>query len=151
MQHLGTRLLRTQRLVLRRMTLDDCHDMYKNWACDPAVTRYLRWNAHRDWTVTAEFCILLSCNTRTLHFINGESACRMAPWSVRSVCSRVNAAPLMPGAVCLRLPVPAALGNGVCVGATLVGQGYAPEALAKVLRFWFEEVGARFWLPATPF
>ena len=43
MQHLGTRLLRTQRLVLRRMTLDDCHDMYKNWACDPAVTRYLRW------------------------------------------------------------------------------------------------------------
>ena len=59
MQHLGTRLLRTQRLVLRRMTLDDCHDMYKNWACDPAVTRYLRWNAHRDWTVTAEFLHLV--------------------------------------------------------------------------------------------
>lgn len=59
MQHLGTRLLRTQRLVLRRMTLDDCHDMYKNWACDPAVTRYLRWDAHRDWTVTAEFLHLV--------------------------------------------------------------------------------------------
>lgn len=28
--------------------------MFNNWASDPEVTRYLRWNAHRSWAETAE-------------------------------------------------------------------------------------------------
>lgn len=152
MQHLGTRLLRTQRLVLRRMTLDDCHDMYKNWACDPAVTRYLRWNAHRDWTVTAEFLHLVELQYQNPAFYQ---------WGI---CLQdgtlVGSISVQPGErsapdAWRRLPAAACSGplweTGYALGRRWWGQGYAPEALAKVLHFWFEEVGARFWLPATPF
>ena len=55
MEHLGTVPLSTPRLNLRRLTFDDCRTMFDNWAGDPLVTRYLRWDAHRDWTVTAEY------------------------------------------------------------------------------------------------
>lgn len=145
MQHLGTRLLRTQRLVLRRMTLDDCHDMYKNWACDPAVTRYLRWNAHRDWTVTAEFLHLVELQYQNPAFYQ---------WGI---CLQdgtlVGSISVQPGErsapdVWRRLPAAACSGplweTGYALGRRWWGQGYAPEALAKVLHFWFEEVGAPF-------
>ena len=94
----------------------------------------------------------MSCNTRTLHFINGESACRMAPWSVRSVCSRANAAPLMPGAVCLRLPVPGRFGKrGMRWGGVGGGKGMRPKRSPRYSISGLKRWGPRFWLPATPF
>ena len=55
MKHCGTQELTTERLVLRRMTTDDCEMMFGNWANDPEVTRYLRWEPHRDWVVTMAY------------------------------------------------------------------------------------------------
>ena len=49
MKHCGTQELETQRLVLRRLSMDDSEMMYNNWASDKQVTQYLRWNAHRSW------------------------------------------------------------------------------------------------------
>lgn len=54
MKHCGTQELETERLVLRRLSIDDSEMMYNNWACDRQVTQYLRWNAHRSWGETAE-------------------------------------------------------------------------------------------------
>ena len=54
MKHCGTQELETGRLLLRRLTVDDSEMMFNNWASDPEVTRYLRWNAHRSWAETAE-------------------------------------------------------------------------------------------------
>ena len=53
MKHCGTQELETQRLVLRRLSMDDSEMMYNNWASDKQVTQYLRWNAHRSWGETA--------------------------------------------------------------------------------------------------
>ena len=36
--------------VLRRMTTDDCEMMFGNWANDPEVTRYLRWESNLPWS-----------------------------------------------------------------------------------------------------
>lgn len=58
MRHRGTVRLETPRLFLRPLGLDDCHAMFETWAGDPQVTRWLRWQAHRDWTVTAEILYL---------------------------------------------------------------------------------------------
>ena len=54
MKHCGTQELTTERLVLRRLSIDDSEMMYNNWARDKQVTKYLRWNAHRSWGETAE-------------------------------------------------------------------------------------------------
>lgn len=46
MKHCGTQELETERLVLRRLSIDDSEMMFNNWASDRQVTQYLRWNAH---------------------------------------------------------------------------------------------------------
>ena len=52
MNHCGTGRLETKRLVLRRLTGSDADAMFRNWASDPEVTRFLTWPAHRDAEVT---------------------------------------------------------------------------------------------------
>ena len=41
--HKGTQLIETERLILRPFTLSDANDMFKNWASDDEVTKYLTW------------------------------------------------------------------------------------------------------------
>ena len=51
----GTQPLETARLILNRFTEEDAPAMYAAWAADPQVTRFLRWQPHRD---VAETCLL---------------------------------------------------------------------------------------------
>ena len=46
MQHVGTQTIETQRLILRPFRLSDAPAMFRNWAGDPAVTRYVTWPTH---------------------------------------------------------------------------------------------------------
>ena len=48
MRHTGTLELETDRLLLRRLLSQDAPQMYENWANDPAVTRFLRWEPHKS-------------------------------------------------------------------------------------------------------
>ena len=41
MKHCGTQELETERLVLRRLSIDDSEMMFNNWASDRQVTQYL--------------------------------------------------------------------------------------------------------------
>ncbi|WP_455539330.1 GNAT family N-acetyltransferase [Terrisporobacter sp.] len=52
MKYCGTKLIETDRLILRRFTLKDAENMYKNWASDDEVTKYLTWPTHSDISVT---------------------------------------------------------------------------------------------------
>ena len=46
MNHKGTKQLETVLLILRPFRMADADAMYRNWASDPGVTRYLTWNPH---------------------------------------------------------------------------------------------------------
>ena len=46
MKHCGTRILETERLILRRLTMDDAEAMFRNWASDPEVTKFLASGDH---------------------------------------------------------------------------------------------------------
>ena len=48
MEHLGTRKLETERLILRQFTIDDAEYIFKNWANDNEVTKYLTWPSHKN-------------------------------------------------------------------------------------------------------
>lgn len=50
--HKGTQTIKTERLILRRFTLDDAEEMFKNWANDERVTRFLTWEPHGNLEVT---------------------------------------------------------------------------------------------------
>lgn len=48
MNHKGTIQLETKRLILRRFAIDDAPAMFKNWASDPEVTKFMTWPTHKD-------------------------------------------------------------------------------------------------------
>lgn len=52
MKKTGTIKLETKRLILRRFTLDDAADMYKNWVNDHEVCRFLTWSPHESIDIT---------------------------------------------------------------------------------------------------
>lgn len=41
LHHKGTQKIKTERLILRRYNLSDAYNMYKNYATDKRVTRFL--------------------------------------------------------------------------------------------------------------
>ena len=54
LSHTGTEAINTDRLLLRKFKLNDAYDMYKNWASDSAVTKYLSWKHHSNVALTKE-------------------------------------------------------------------------------------------------
>lgn len=54
MKHLSTRQLETERLILRRFVVEDAYAIYKNWASDPEVTKYLMWPRHESSNTSRE-------------------------------------------------------------------------------------------------
>ena len=42
----GTQSINTDRLLLRRFVSADAPDMFKNWATDCQVTKFLSWKPH---------------------------------------------------------------------------------------------------------
>lgn len=50
--HVGTCVLETNRLYLRRFTKDDAQMVFKNWTHDEEVTRYVAWPRHHTVETT---------------------------------------------------------------------------------------------------
>ena len=48
MKHCGTQELETERLVLRRLSIDASELLFHYRDKDKKVTQYLTWNAHRS-------------------------------------------------------------------------------------------------------
>ena len=52
MKLVGTRPIRTNRLVLRRWSVDHAQQMYDNWASDTEATRFVTWPPHPNVDAT---------------------------------------------------------------------------------------------------
>lgn len=129
MNHIGTRPLETERLILRRYTAQDAPAIYRNWASDDEVTKYLTWPTHSDVGVTE--WVLTDWVKRydqpdTYHWglelkATGELIGDIA---VVDMDENVLEAEL-----------------GWCMGRKWWGNGYMPEAALAVLKYLFAEVG----------
>ena len=56
MNHKGTIKLETERLILRKFTVEDAEAMYENWASEEEVTKFLTWPPHANAELTK--CLL---------------------------------------------------------------------------------------------
>lgn len=52
MKNCGTQRIETDRLILRRYKIEDADAMYKNWASDSEVTKFLTWQPHSSVEVS---------------------------------------------------------------------------------------------------
>ena len=46
--HMGTQLIETNRLILRKYETTDADDMFSNWVTDPEVSRFWGWKPHKN-------------------------------------------------------------------------------------------------------
>jgi ribosomal-protein-alanine N-acetyltransferase len=46
--HKGTQRIQTERLILRRFTMNDTDDIFRNYASDDEVTRFLSFSSHQS-------------------------------------------------------------------------------------------------------
>lgn len=127
MNHLGTKTLRTERLLLRAFCLEDAAYMYRNWAGDPEVTRYLMWNAHANIeesrAITQEWVAFYqNPDNYNWAIVLGEPIGSISAVNVADHDDSIEI--------------------GYCLSRKHWGQGIMTEALARVMRFLFEEVGA---------
>ena len=140
MRHTGTSELETDRLLLRRLLPQDAPQMYENWANDPAVTRFLRWEPHKSPAETRE---LLSAwaelypNPDYYQWAMVEKATGQVFGSI-SVYNALLGEPQQkakwPG-----LDLSGGIWEpGYCIGQKWWGKGFTTEALQAVLQFGFD-------------
>lgn len=127
--HKGTQTIETTRLTLRRFSIDDADAMYRNWASDPEVTKYLSWPTHTDISVS---------RTVTSDWENNYDKPAYYQWAI--VYKPLGEPIGCISAVHVDERVEA-VEIGYCIGRTWWHMGVMTEALTAVTDFFFAEVG----------
>ena len=55
LNHKGNVQLKTERLILRALKLEDAPTVFNNWANDKDVAKFMRWNVHTDIGITEQW------------------------------------------------------------------------------------------------
>ena len=129
MNHKGPETLETERLVLRRFVPEDAEMVFRNWASDETVTKYLTWPTHQSVENSAgylRFCVDSYKNIDTYQWgiVLKETGELFGSVSVVKLDEDVEAAEL-----------------GYAIGRRFWGNGYTAEAAKAVIAFLFEKVG----------
>lgn len=130
MKHQGTKTLETESLVLRRFSMGDAEAMYNNWASDPEVTKYLMWPYHE--TIETTKIVLTDW---TGQYKNDD----YYQWAI--VLKENGDEPIGSIAVVHKSDAIEMVHIGYCIGREFWNRGITSEALAALVKFFFEEVG----------
>ena len=130
MEHKGTKILETKRLILRPFTTGDAEAMYHNWANDPEVTEYLSWAPHESVDVTK--MVLGSWVTQYedlgyYHWVITLKEEDNEPIGSIGVVGKKDSIKMVH--------------IGYCIGKKWWRMGITSEALDALIKFFFEEVG----------
>lgn len=128
LNHKGTQTIQTQRLILRRATKADAPAMFRNWASDPEVTKFLTWPPHETVALTqkvlegweAEYTRPDYYHWMLVLKETGEPIGTL----IATTVGRAQAAHI-----------------GYCIGSRWWHKGIMSEALKAVMDFLFDEVG----------
>lgn len=129
MEHLGSRRLETDRLILRAFTPEDAGPMFRNWASDPEVAKFLTWPAHESEEVTGK--VVASWVEK-----NDDSA--YYQWAIvwKETMEPIGSI----SAVSWNQDI-CEVEIGYCIGRPWWHRGVMTECLSEAVRFFFREVG----------
>lgn len=129
MEQKGTKVLETDRLILRPFTMGDAPAMYENWASDEEVTKFLTWLPHSDVQVSREVLA---------DWISQYGDGDFYQWAI--VWKENGAEPIGSITVVSRKIQVQSVHIGYCIGRKFWHKGITSEAMAEVIRFLMEEV-----------
>ena len=128
LKHKGTKTLETNRLILRRASTADAEPMFRNWANDPDVTKFLTWPHHGDMEVTRN---LLA------NWVESYQKDDYYQWMI--VLKEIDE-PI--GSIMASTVGRAQSAHiGYCIGKRWWHQGIMTETLKSVMNYLFDEVG----------
>ncbi len=130
MKHLGTVQIETDRLILRKFVKEDADAMFRNWASDPRVTKYLTWPVHDNIDIT---------NMVIDMWIKDYEKIESYQWAI--VLKEINE-PIGCISVVGHKDEIGEVEIGYCIGYNWWNKGITSEALKAVIDF-FWKVGAK--------
>lgn len=131
MNHLGTKTIKTNRLILREFKLEDAEAMYKNWANDPEVTKFLTWKPHDS--VEGSKDILKS-------WINEYKNKNYYQWAI--VLKENGEEPIGSISIVSQKEDIGIVHIGYCIGKNWWQKGITSEALNALIDYFINEVHA---------
>ena len=130
MNLIGTKTIETERLILRRLTVKDSKEAFDHWCSNPNVSRYTLWDTHKDESVTER---LYTMWEKEYEF-NDTFRWIVELKSTHELIGTIDVA----SKAYIRF---GAVEIGYCYGEDYWHKGYATEALKRVIRYLFDEVG----------
>ena len=127
--HKGTQTIETSRLILRRAVREDAEPMFRNWASDPDVTKYLTWPTYEKVETAYQILDLWASEYEKPDYYQWMIVLKELGEPIGSISvvrqnDRVEEAEI-----------------GYCIGSRWWHKGIVSEALAAVIKYLFEEVG----------
>lgn len=131
MKHCGAKTLETSRLILRKFVAEDGEAMFRNWASDPEVTKFLTWPTHSKVEIS---------NMIAAQWVQESEKPDYYQWAI--VLKELGE-PI--GSIsCVHLDEKTDSAEiGYCIGKAWWGKGIMSEALGEIIRFAFEEMMAK--------
>lgn len=131
MQHKGTVLIETDRLILRKFKLDDSEAAFHNWTSDEKVTEFLRWPTHESVETTKLIMKM---------WIDGYTKENFYQWAI--VLKNGEDKPIGTISVVEQNEELNILHIGYCIGSRWWNKGITSEAFSAIIPFLFTEVKA---------
>ena len=127
--HKGTQTIETSRLILRRAVRDDAEPMFRNWASDPEVTKYLTWPTYEKVETAHQILDLWASEYEKPNYYQWMIVLKELGEPIGSISvvrqnDRVEEAEI-----------------GYCIGSRWWHKGIMTEALTAVIEYLFTEVG----------
>lgn len=129
MKHSGTKRIETTRLILRTFVLEDAEAMYRNWANDSEVTKFLTWPPHESVQVTESILKDWVSQYERDDYYNWAIVPKELGEPIGSISSVKQDDHIRMVHI------------GYCIGRKWWHQGIMSEALLAVMDFFFQEVG----------
>ena len=129
LNHHGTKTITTSRLILRRFKTDDAEAMYRNWASNDNVTKFLTWPTHTSIDIT---------KTIISEWANSYNDIKTYHWAITlkdkdEVIGDLSVVKMDEECLIAEL--------GWCISQDCWGQGIIPEAALAVRDYLFDEIG----------
>ena len=129
MTHQGTKIIQTDRLLLRPFSPEDGPAMYRNWCSDPDVTRFLTWPAHASPQVSSFLAAQWAQETEKPEVYQWAIVLKSLGQPIGSL------------SVVRRRDIAQACELGYCIGKAWWGQGIMTEAVRAAVHYLIREVG----------
>ena len=128
--HRGTKTIETDRLILRQFTMDDAEPMFRNWASDDQVTRYLTWPTHESVEISKMVLTDWTSHYSEPDFYNWAIVLKEnGPEPI----GNISVVHVKDRTLCATM--------GYCMSRAHWRKGIMAEALTAVIAFLFDEVG----------